>query len=250
MPVHDTLEASMSRTIRVTGAAVATAVAGVLGAGPALAQQSVTLSAGQFAVKEFDSRIDRDVLLENQNIFAFRLDDFNGGSVGGSWDFALSDYFEFSLGLGYYQRTVPSVYNDYVDIDGSEIAQDFRLRIVPGTATVRFLPFGDTLVQPYFGAGVGVYAWRYAEYGQFIDFSDFDRFGTYDTFTDRFVARGVDAGAIVLGGVRLPFSDRYSLGLEIQYHDARGMVGVDNGFLEDEIDLGGLTTQMTFQVGF
>ena len=109
MPVHDTLEASMSRTIRVTGAAVATAVAGVLGAGPALAQQSVTLSAGQFAVKGFDSRIDRDVLLENQNIFAFRLDDFNGGSVGGSWDFALSDYFEFSLGLAYYQRTVPSV---------------------------------------------------------------------------------------------------------------------------------------------
>ena len=64
------------------------------------------------------------------------------------------------------------------------------------------------------------------------------------------MARGVDAGAIALGGVRLPFSDRYSLGLEIQYHHARGLVGVDNGFLEDEIDLGGLTTQMTFQVGF
>ena len=161
----------MLRKIRITGAVVATAVVGVLGAGPALAQQSVTLSAGRFAVKGFDSRIDRDVLLENQNIFAFRLDDFNGGSVGGSWDLAISDHFELSLGLGYYQRSVPSVYNDYVDIDGTEIAQDFRLRIVPGTATVRFLPFGDTPIQPYFGAGVAVYAWRYAEYGQFIDFS-------------------------------------------------------------------------------
>ena len=95
-----------------------------------------------------------------------------------------------SLGLGFYQRTVPSVYNEYVDVDGSEIIQDFRLRIVPATATIRFLPFGDTPVQPYFGGGFGLYAWRYAEFGKFIDFSAVDRFGLFDTFTDRFVAQG------------------------------------------------------------
>ena len=232
------------------GAAAAIAAACVFGAGPAPAQQSVTLAAGQFAVKGLDSRIDRDVLLENRSVFDFRLDDFRGGSVGGSWDLALGDHFEVSLGLGYYQRTVPSVYADYVDFDGSEIVQDFRLRIVPGTATIRFLPFGDAPVRPYFGGGVGVYAWRYAEFGEFIDFGDLDRFGAYRTFDDRFVARGVDAGGIVLGGVRFPFGDRYAFGLEVQYHEARGVVDVDNGFLEDEIDLGGLTTQATFRVGF
>ena len=68
MPVYDTLEASMSRRTGRTGIA-AVIVASVLGAGPALAQQSVTLTAGQFAVKGFDSRIDRDVLLENLNVF-------------------------------------------------------------------------------------------------------------------------------------------------------------------------------------
>ena len=249
MSVHDTLEANMSRIITGTTAA-AVAVLGVLGAAPARAQQSVTLTAGQFAVNGYDSRIDRDVLLENLNVFAFRLDDFNGGTVGASWDLALGDHLEVSLGLGYYQRTVPSNYYDYVGIDGGEITQDFRLRIVPGTATVRFLPFGDAPVQPYFGAGVGLYAWRYAEFGNFVDFTGFDRFRTYDTFTDRFVARGTDVGGIVLGGVRLPFADRYAFGLEVQYHDASGVVGVENGFLEDEIDLGGLTTQVTFQVGF
>lgn len=232
------------------GAAAAVAVACALGAGPAQAQQSVTLAAGRFAVKGFDSRIDRDVLLENLSVFAFRLDDFRGGSAGGSWDLALGDHFEVSLGLGYYQRTVPSVYADYVDFDGSEIVQDFRLRIVPGTATIRFLPFGDAPVRPYFGGGVGVYAWRYAEFGEFIDFGDLDRFGTYSTFEDRFVARGTDAGGVLLGGVRFPFGDRYAFGLEVQYHEARGVVDVDNGFLEDEIDLGGLTTQVTFRVGF
>lgn len=250
MPVYYTREASMSRSARRTGLAAAVIVASVLGAGSALAQQSVTLTAGQFAVKGFDSRIDRDVLLENLNVFAFRLDDFNGGAVGGSWDLALGDHFEVSLGLGFYQRSVPSVYNDYVDVDGSEIFQDFRLRIVPATATIRFLPFGDTPVQPYFGGGFGLYAWRYAEFGKFIDFSAVDRFGSFDTFNDRFVAEGTDAGGVVLGGVRIPFGDRYAFGLEAQYHEVSGVVGIDNGFLEDEIDLGGLTTQVTFQVGF
>ena len=182
MPVHDTLEASMPNKTWVAGAA-AIAAAGVLGADAAQAQQSVTLSAGQFAVKGFDSRIDRDVLLENLDVFAFRLDDFNGASVGGSWNLALGDHFEASLGLGYYRRTVPSVYYDYLDVGGNEIAQDFSLRIVPGTATLRFLPFGDTPVQPYVGGGIGVYNWRYAEFGKFIDFSDFDRRGSFGTFT-------------------------------------------------------------------
>ncbi len=240
----------MSRNIRGTGTAAALAATLALGAAPARAQQSVTLNAGQFSVEGYDSRIDRDVLLENLNLFAFRLDDFNGGSVGGSWNLALGDHLEVSLGLGYYQRTVPSVYNDYADMDGGEIAQDFRLRIVPGTATLRFLPFGDTPVQPYFGGGVGLYAWRYAEFGDFIDFSDFDRFGSFGTFSDRFVAQGTDVGGILLGGVRFPFGDRYSFGLEAQYHEVSGVVGIDNGFLEDEIDLGGLATQVTFQVGF
>lgn len=250
MPVDDTLEASMSRIARGTGIVAVIAAAGAFGAEPALAQQSVTLTAGQFAVKGFDSRIDRDVLLENLNVFAFRLDDFNGGSVGGSWNLALGDHFEASFGLGFYQRTVPSVYNEYVDGDGSEILQDFRLRIVPATATIRFLPFGDAPVQPYFGGGLGLYAWRYAEFGRFIDFSAVDRFGSFDTFTDRFVAQGTDAGGVVLGGVRFPFGDRYAFGLEAQYHEVSGVVGIDNGFLDDEIDLGGLTTHVTFQVGF
>ena len=64
------------------------------------------------------------------------------------------------------------------------------------------------------------------------------------------MARGTDAGGIVLGGVRFPFGDRYAFGLEVQYHEVSGIVGVDNGFLEEEIDLGGLTSQVTFQVGF
>ena len=211
---------------------------------PALAQQSLTLNAGRFAVRGYDTRVAQDVVLENLNVFAFRLDDFNGGTGGLSWNVGLGEHLEAGLGLGFYQRTVPSVYLDYESEDGYEIVQEFRLRIVPATATMRVLPFGAAPVQPYFGAGVGLYAWRYAEFGEFIDFT------TADLFQGRYVATGTSPGGILLGGVRLPIGDRYTVGLEMQYHQATGVVGVENGFLEDEIDLGGITSSFTFQVRF
>ena len=37
-----------------------------------------------------------------------------------------------------------TVYTDFVNANGTEIEQDLRLRIVPFTATVRFLPLGHT----------------------------------------------------------------------------------------------------------
>ncbi len=210
----------------------------------AFAQQSVTLSSGYFAIKGADTRIERDVLLENQSLFAICLEDFNGGTFGGSWNAGIGEHFEASVGLGFYQRTVPSVYREFINDDGSEIAQDFRLRIVPVTATIRVLPFGAAPIQPYFGGGLGLYNWWYSEVGEFIDFTDFS------VFRDRFVATGNDVGGVVLGGIRFPFADKYAVGAEVQYHQAKGVVGIDQGFLEDEIDLGGLSTQFTFQVRF
>ena len=179
---------------------------------PAIAQQSVTLTAGYFTVRGADARIDHDVVLENLNLFAFDLSDFNNGTVGASWNVALGEYFETSVGLGYYRRTVPSVYDEFVNLDGSEITQDFALQVVPLTATIQVLPFGDSaVVQPYFGGGVGIYRWRYSEVGEFIDFGDFS------VFRDRFVADGTDVGSILLGGLRVPIGDRYSVGAEVRY---------------------------------
>ena len=161
----------------------------VLGTTPVHAQQSLVLNAGYFAVRGEATRVPDDVLVENLNFFDFSLKDFNGGTVGGDWLFGIGDYFDAGVGLGFYQRTVPSVYTDFVDLDGSEIVQDFRLRIVPLTATIRVLPFGrQTALQPYVGAGFGVFNWHYSEVGEFIDFN------TFDIFRDRFVADGTNVG--------------------------------------------------------
>ena len=185
------------------------------------------------------------MLVENLDLFAFRLGDFNNASAGAEWLMGLGEYVEAGVGLGFYRRTVASTYDDFVDLDGSEIEQDLKLRVIPFTTTIRFLPFGrSAALQPYVGGGLGIYAWRYSEVGDFIDFSDFG------IFREQFVAEGNDVGTVVLGGVRMPFGSRFAVGGELRYQTVQGTVGVENGFLEERIDLGGLTAQATLQVKF
>ena len=83
---------------------------------------------------------------------------------------------------------MPSVYAQKVRDDGREIEQDLKLRIVPLTATVRFLPIGRRGVEPYVGAGIGAFNWRYSEVGEFIFQNDV-------TDNDRFVADGIGGRA-------------------------------------------------------
>ena len=213
---------------------------------PAWAQQSsLNLNLGYFSVRGEDTRIAGDVITENIGLFAFGLDQFNNASVGAEWLVGLGEYVEAGLGVGFYQQTVLSVYDDFVDVDNTEIAQDFKLRVTPVTATARFFPFGQrSAIQPYAGAGVGLFNWRYSEVGEFIDFN------TFDIFRDRFVAEGNDVGAVYLGGVRVLAGSRLGVGVEVRYQEVQGVVGIDQGFLDDRIDLGGLTTSFTFNVRF
>ena len=215
---------------------------------PAWAQQSsLSLHLGYFALRGEDTRIADDVIIENLGLFAFGLDQFNAGSVGAEWLVGFGEYVEVGLGVGFYQQTVLSVYDDFVNDDGTEIPQDFKLRVTPITATARFFPFGRrSAVQPYAGGGVGFFNWRYSEVGEFVDFSTVD----LEVFRDRFVAEGNDVGRVYLGGVRVLAGSRFAVGVEVRYQDMQGVVGIDQGFLEERIDLGGLTTSFTFNVRF
>ncbi len=212
----------------------------------ARAQQIFSVNIGYFALTGEDARIENDVLVENLNFLSFNLKDFNNAAVGGEWHVALGPYLEAGAGVGYYRRTVPSIYTRVVNrADGSDIEQNMKLRIVPVTATVRLLPFGNTArVQPYIGGGIGLYSWRYSETGEFVDFRD------NSIFRDRFVAHGNDTGPVFLAGIRAPVGLHWMVGGELRYQRARGHVGVENGFAEDRIDLGGLTPQVSAQARF
>jgi opacity protein-like surface antigen len=240
------------------GAAV---MAAVLAPEPASAQivrvgtggdtrQAIGFNLGYFSVKGEDGRVDNDgfgddVWFNDLDSLLFDIKDFNGATFGAEWLFAVTENLEVGAGIDYYQRTVPSIYRSLVDIDGTEIEQDLKLRQVPISATVRFLPLGrNAAVQPYIGAGVGIINWRYSETGEFVDFNN-------DIFRDSFEASGSEVGPVILGGVRFPVSDIWLIGGEIRWHSAKGDTGgIDEGFLGDTIDLGGLAAKFAIHFRF
>jgi hypothetical protein len=232
---------------RTTGCLAAVLAILSLSAAAAQAQvtQSVSLNLGYFVSPAEDARQTNDVIVQNLNFLLFDPSDFNGASIGGDYLIGFGQYLEAGVGVGYHRRTVPTVYADFVDSDGTEIFQEMKLRITPIALTMRFLPLGNrSAVQPYVGAGVGLFSWRYAETGEFVDFRD-------DTiFRASYVDTGMEVGVVALGGVRLPIGDAFGAGVEIVYHNAKGGLDPSVGFLGDTVDLGGWTTQVTFQVKF
>lgn len=208
------------------------------------AQQSLNIYVGGLVPRGEDTRTDNDVLVGNLDFLAFNLEDFRAATIGGEWLFGLSDRVDAGIGLGIYSRSVPTVYTDLTHASGAEIEQDLKLRVVPFTATVRFLPLGrESAVQPYIGAGVGVFGWRYTETGEFVDFTD------YSIFRDRFVGSGATAGPVVLGGVAFSVGS-WSIGGEIRYQSAQGELPDDQGFSGTKVDLGGFNYLATFKLRF
>ena len=223
------------------------ALATLVSAQPASAQQTLNFSLGYFTVRGEDARVERDVLNENRNFLVFEVSDFNSATVGAEWLVPLGGYFEAGAGVSFSRRTVPSVYDAFVDIDGSEIEQDLRLRLVPVALTVRVLPLGQTSpVQPYFGAGIGLVNWRYSESGEFVDFQNRNAI-----FREQYAASGSETGPIVLGGLRFA-GDTVSAGAEIRYHSAAADLGsrFAGPVREPRIDLGGWTYQFTMGLRF
>jgi len=231
----------MSRSVMV-GALVIVVAIGALAA-PASAQQSLTFQFGAFVPRGEDSRVENDVLVINRQYLLFDINDFHAMTVGGDWAVSLGEYFEAGAGFGFYQRTVPTLYADWVNADGSEIVQDLHLRIMPLTAIVKILPLGSKRAfQPYVGAGLGVYFWHYSESGEFVDFVD------GSIFRDTFADSGTSVGPVAVFGARGRVSSNALIGGEARLQWGKGDLSKD--FLSDTIDLGGYSVLVTFGYRF
>lgn len=230
-----------------------TVAATLLIADRAAAQQTVNFSLGYFALRGADSRVDGDVIVENGPIYqVFESEellepgDFNGPSIGAEWLVPMGDYLEAGAGIQFSSRTVDTVYDEFVRPDGSEIDQQFKLRVVPITATLRVLPLGrNAVVQPYVGGGIGFFNWRYSEEGDFIDFTP--ELGR-PVFAAQYEDSGTEVGPVAVFGVRVPM-DRFVIGGEVRYQRADGDLDT-NDFLAPKIDLTGFHYQATFGFRF
>jgi opacity protein-like surface antigen len=210
----------------------------------------LSLNIGYFSLRGEQHRVAGDTIVEN--LFAdypfalgYRVPDFNGAVFGAEWLFPIGDVLEGGIGVGFYQKTVPSYYVDLQDENtGRDITQDIKLRTMPVTATIRFVPTGRRAhVQPYIGAGVGIIPWRYSETGDFVDPS-------YSTFSWEYKDSGTAVGPVVFGGVRVAASRNFAIGGEIRYQQADSPLDRNIGFQGTRIDLGGLTYSANFIVKF
>lgn len=218
---------------------------------PASAQaqsQSITFSIGAFIPKGFDGRGDDDVLVSelSQGYYSLLFDvrDFNGAAVGAEWLIGVGDYVDVGAGIGYYRRTVPSVYAQAVHSSGWEIEQDLRLRIVPITATVRLYPMGRFKgLQPFVGAGISRLNFRFSETGEFVDPAADD-----EIYQARYSHSGSKVAPVFLGGLRATIGERALIGGEVRYQSGSGDLPTtgDNAFIASKIDLSGWTTNFTF----
>jgi len=214
---------------------------------------------GGFFLKGEDGRVSGDVLSETyglRNGFRTLWDDngdtdplklFSGPAVSGEVLFGLGDFLEAGVGVGYYTKTRDSFYTDFTDLDGTDIEQSTRLRIVPLSVTVRAFPIGRTTpVQPYVGGGINFYRWQYREDGEFIDFSD----DSLPVFPDTFTDSGTATGATILGGVRAPIGRTMLVGGEVRWQGGSADLNPALNFAGDKLDLGGVTLAATFHVRF
>ena len=218
-------------------------VIGVLNTPGAFAQQRVNFYVGQFFPRGESSRdANNDVLVNNLDFLVFDIKDFKAPSFGAEYLAGLGNNFEAGLGIGFQSKAVPSVYAAFVNANGNEIEQELKLRVVPATATIRFLPLGNDNVTPYIGAGVGIFNWRYTETGEFLATD-----GTI--FRDNFVGTGSQVGLVVLGGVRVPLGN-WGVGGEVRYQKAEADLPRDQEFAGSEIDLGGISGLFTVNVRF
>lgn len=208
-------------------------------------RQAFGFTLGGFFPKGEDARVAGDTIVADLDDLLFEIKDFNGASVSGEWLFAVSDYVEAGVGAGFYKRTVPSVYRGFINVNNREIEQDLKLRIVPLTATVRFLPIGRGKVEPYVGAGIGAFNWRYSETGEFVDNAD------SSIFRASYKADGTAFGPVILAGIRAPFADVWDIGAEVQWQRATGDTNRDESLLiGDKIDLGGVHALVTMHIRF
>ena len=91
------------------------------------AQQTFNFSVGYFTPRGEDARVDGDVINANRSFLAFDVSEFNTVAIGAEWLVPLGEFIEAGAGIGFTRRTVPSVYLNFVDADGSEI-EDYLYR--------------------------------------------------------------------------------------------------------------------------
>jgi len=206
--------------------------------GLALNAQSFNLKIGLF-----HPSMESDLWQINKENLAFQDQDMVEKYYGMEYEHYLGRHLSFSIEGGYYENEHYSFYRDFEYEDGSPIYQNLALKITSLEADFKFYPVGHRQkFFPFLGAGIGMYYWKYEQWGDFIDFEN-------DTvLEDEYLETSAyTAGFNAKGGFVFRFSQQWGISFETRYLYLKGNL---SSFFEgfEKLDLGGFT--FNFGVNF
>jgi len=195
-----------------------------------------------FKIGLFSPSMRSDLWEDNMQNLAFSRIDMLDSYYAAEYEVFVNRFTSFSLEIGRYSKEVQSQYRDYTFQDDSPIFQSVSLQVNPIEANIKLYPFGHrTMIFPFFGAGIGLYAWTYRQWGDFVIFPELDvqnGFAETETYSFGFNARA---------GLVFRFNSRMALALEGKYQYVRGhLSGYFEGF--ELLDLGGITTTVGLHI--
>ena len=220
---------------------------------PLLMASAGPASAGGLDIRfgAFKPSADSNLFLDDEELYIVTKDDWVGFSWGGEYNHVLVDYVEVGIHVDGYQKTIETSYRDFVRPDGSDIYQSLKLDIIPFGLTLRLVPTSKrTKVAPYIGGGVDLFYWKYAEWGDFIDFWDPEMAIYYEEF----YSDGVTFGFHAAGGVRFYLNRDFALVVDGRYQWAEAEMGGDfspnEPGLTNRLDLSGATVTFGLHMRF
>jgi hypothetical protein len=178
-----------------------------------------------------------DINIEN---LAFGKRDMLDLYFGGEYEFFLGSRFSISISGETYNKSIASQYKDWEFEDGTPIYQSLSLRITSFEANLKLYPLGfKARIYPFFGAGGGIFAWRYAQWGDFINFDDMsvqEGYAETNTYT---------LGFSGLAGIGFRLNRSSGIFLEVKYQYLKGEL---SSFFEgfEKLDLSGLKYNLGF----
>ncbi|MCK4942248.1 MAG: hypothetical protein KAS65_01665 [Candidatus Aminicenantes bacterium] len=182
-----------------------------------------------------------DINIEN---LAFGKQDMLDLYYGAEYEFFLGSRFSISFNGGTYNKTIYSQYKDWEYEDGNPILQNLSLRITSLEANLKLYPTGHKgKLYPFIGIGAGIFAWRYAQWGDFLNFEDLsvqEGYAETSTYTLGFNA---------LAGIGFRFNRSSGLFFEAKYQYLKGEL---SSFFEgfEKLDLSGLKYNLGFTFFF
>jgi len=133
-----------------------------------LSAQSINIKAGLFI-----PFMESDLWDINRANLEFEKADMVDLYYGLEYEWLISPRFSLAFEGGVFKKEKRSFYRDFEFDDGSLIPQNVALRITSLEATIKLYPIGRRhSFYPFLALGGGLYAWKYEQWGYFIDNQD------------------------------------------------------------------------------